>query len=152
MFHSLKNLTERIRGTKTAPIRNDARRARLRFEQLEDRTCPTSVSLVKDIVPGSGAGNPRNFTNVNGTLFFSAFDGTNGYELWKSDGTAAGTVLVKDINSGASSSYPTNLTNVNGTLFFSADDGTNGIELWRSDGTAAGTVLVTDINTSGSAD
>ena len=35
--------------------------------------------------------------NVNGTLFFAATTRRNGYELWKSDGTAAGTVLVKDI-------------------------------------------------------
>ncbi|WP_445300538.1 ELWxxDGT repeat protein [Microcoleus sp. BROC3] len=33
-------------------------------------------------------------------------DATNGNELWKSDGTAAGTVLVKDLNPGASSSGP----------------------------------------------
>ena len=44
---------------------------------------------------------PRNLTNVNGTLFFTADDGTNGRELWKSDGTAAGTVLVKDISPGS---------------------------------------------------
>ena len=62
--------------------------------------------LVKDIRPGSSSSFPSNLTEVNGTLFFEANDGTNGRELWKSDGTSAGTVLVKDINPGSSSSYP----------------------------------------------
>src|SRR5262249_45487922 len=65
-------------------------------------------------------------------------------ELWKSDGTPAGTRMVKDINPAGNSS-PQYLTNVNGTLFFAADDGVNGSELWKSDGTAAGTVMVKDI-------
>ena len=43
---------------------------------------------------------PADLTDVNGTLFFRADDGTNGSELWKSDGTLAGTVLVKDIDPG----------------------------------------------------
>ena len=38
---------------------------------------------------------------MNGTLFFTANDGSGGTELWKSDGTAAGTVLVKDICPGS---------------------------------------------------
>ncbi|MEG4914588.1 ELWxxDGT repeat protein [Microcoleus sp. B7-D4] len=106
--------------------------------------------LVKDINPGVNSGLSHkydgNFTNVNGTLYFTADDGTNGYELWKSDGTAAGTVLVKDINPGTSAflGFPY-MENVNGTLYFTADDGTNGYELWKSDGTTAGTVLVKDI-------
>ena len=86
--------------------------------------------LVKDINPGGSSSQPHNLTNVNGTLFFGANDGTNGFELWKSDGTAAGTVLVKDIFPGAFGSVPQFLTAVNGTLFFAARDGTNGRELW----------------------
>jgi ELWxxDGT repeat protein len=67
---------------------------------------------------------------VNGTLFFSAHDGIWGRELWKSDGTDAGTVRVKDIKPGSGDSTPDYLTAVDGTLFFSADDGSHGRELW----------------------
>jgi ELWxxDGT repeat protein len=88
---------------------------------------------------------PADFANVMGTLFFRANDGRSGFELWKSDGTATGTVLVKDIRPGPDSSSPLELTNANGTLLFRADDGTNGSELWKSNGTAAGTALVKDI-------
>ena len=65
--------------------------------------------------------------------------------MWKSDGTAAGTVLVKDIRPGSTGSFPRYLTAVGNTLFFQANDGVSGYELWKSDGTAAGTVLVKDI-------
>jgi ELWxxDGT repeat protein len=65
--------------------------------------------------------------------------------LWKSDGTALGTVMVKDIYSGSGSGTPDSLTAVGNTLYFRADDGTNGVELWKSDGTASGTVMVKDI-------
>ena len=88
---------------------------------------------------------PAQLTNVNGTLFFRADGPGTRFELWKSDGSLAGTVLVKDINPGNNDSNPSNLTNVDGILYFSANDGVNGGELWKSDGTAAGTVLVKDI-------
>ncbi len=109
------------------------------------------VFLVKDIFPGSDSSfsDDSFFTNVNGTLFFVANDGTTGRELWKSNGTAAGTILVKDIFPGVGGSSPSFLTNVNGTLFFMANDGTTGWELWKSNGTALGTTLVKDINPGG---
>ena len=34
---------------------------------------------------------------MNGTLFFRAYDGINGSELWSSNGSSAGTTIVKDI-------------------------------------------------------
>ena len=41
-----------------------------------------------------------NLTAVGSTLFFTALAPGIGRELWKSDGTDAGTVLVKDVVSG----------------------------------------------------
>jgi ELWxxDGT repeat protein len=101
--------------------------------------------LIKEIMPGLAGSSPDNFTDVGGTVFFTAADGVAGYELWKTDGTTAGTVRVKDIRPGAADSSPKYLTAVGNTLFFSADDGTGGIELWKSDGTDAGTVRVKDV-------
>lgn len=100
--------------------------------------------LVKDINPQSAWSSPRKLTDVNGTLFFEAFNGLGG-ELWKSDGTANGTVMVKDIFPGPSNSDINNMKNINGTLYFRANDGVHGVELWKSDGTSAGTMMVKDI-------
>jgi ELWxxDGT repeat protein len=88
------------------------------------------------------------FTDVGGTLFFLADDGsgTTGWELWTSDGTAEGTRLVKDINPGPEGSVTQWLRASDRYLYVTATDGTSGYELWRSDGTAAGTRLVEDIN------
>ncbi|MBI3386224.1 MAG: hypothetical protein HY027_00640 [Deltaproteobacteria bacterium] len=88
---------------------------------------------------------PRQFTAVNGTLFFVADDDIHGFELWKSDGTPEGTVMLRDIREGEEGSDAEGLTAVDGLLFFFADDGIHGQELWRSDGTSSGTVMVKDI-------
>jgi ELWxxDGT repeat protein len=85
-------------------------------------------------------------TNQNGLALFAANDGSNGNELWRSNGQFPGTVLVKDINPGGGNSNPANFFNHASTLFFAADDGTSGTELWKSDAFTPGTVLVADIN------
>ncbi len=82
---------------------------------------------------------------LNGLAYFTVSDGVHGIELWRSNGTAAGTGLVLDLCPGACSSVPRSLTVVGTTLYFAAEDGARGVELWKSDGTAAGTVLVKDI-------
>ena len=78
-------------------------------------------------------------------LYFSALDDTHGRELWKSNGTKAGTVLVKDIQPGEASGSPSNLAAVGKKLFFTADDGVHGQQLWKSNGRSSGTALVKDI-------
>lgn len=110
--------------------------------------------MVANIQTGQGSGGeysygPDNLTAAGDTLFFTADNGTAGQEVWKSDGTAAGTVLVKDIHPGSYSSYAGELTPVGDTVFFKARDGVHGRELWRTDGTAAGTELVEDIRPGG---
>lgn len=106
------------------------------------------ISQVKDINPGSANNStPTNLFDFNGTLLFRATDGTNGVELWKSDGTTNGTVLVKNIEATSSNSNPSNFTLFKGKTYFTASTGTSvtGSELYVTDGTEAGTLLLKDI-------
>jgi ELWxxDGT repeat protein len=103
--------------------------------------------LVKDIRPGSVGSLPGTFyepTADGDVLYFQASDGVHGSELWRSDGTEAGTFLVKDVNPGTSGPVR-EIEIVSGIVFFTVDDGATGLELWRTDGTEQGTVLVKDI-------
>ena len=76
---------------------------------------------------------------------FSGFEPASGWELWRTDGTPAGTTLLADIHPGTPSSSPQRLTRVGDRVFFFANDGTHGQELWVSDGTPLGTALVADL-------
>ncbi|MFL6201019.1 MAG: ELWxxDGT repeat protein, partial [Thermoanaerobaculia bacterium] len=88
-------------------------------------------------------GSVQFLTAVGSRLFFAAWG--DGQELWKSDGTVAGTQQVADIAPGPASSQPRDLAEHLGNLFFSANDGSGGRELWKSDGTLAGTIRIQDI-------
>lgn len=109
------------------------------------------TSLLKDLVPGPGGsalkGRYDLFSTGTYLLFSSVADATIGYELWRSDGTDAGTVLLKDINPNGAGSTPSAFQLYNSTVLFWAETAAEGRELWRTDGTTGGTQLVKDIRT-----
>jgi ELWxxDGT repeat protein len=91
------------------------------------------------------------FTNIDGTLYFSAANALNGQEPWKSDGTAAGTSMIANIaRDSAPSSDPGSIHAAGDWVYFNAWDGApdlagNGRDsFWRSDGTPEGTVKLSD--------
>jgi len=102
------------------------------------------TQLLKDINPADENGLfasssylGEGFVYYNDDLYFTGQDDGD-YELWKTDGTANGTVLVKNIASFGSS-FPNTYAEFNGELYFSCREG-----FWKTDGTENGTVLVED--------
>ena len=104
------------------------------------------LELVKDINPNSDS-NPVGFVKLGDSIFFSAYDGVNGRELWVTDGSPSGTQMLLDVKPGAGAGVHSTLQKTEGKIFFIGDDGIHGQELWVSDGTVAGTFMVKDINT-----
>jgi len=90
--------------------------------------------------------------SYNGVSLFVGNDQLHGAELWRTDGTSAGTWMVKDIFTGPTSSglslnfVTKDAVLASGEIYFIANDGIHGSELWKTDGTTSGTVLAMDIN------
>jgi ELWxxDGT repeat protein len=100
--------------------------------------------LVKDINPGEGSSAPEMFVPFNGAVYFRANDGMHGIELWRTDGTLAGTSLLADLRPGVANAVPGNLSVAGGSLYFYAFTEATGSKVFKSDGTAAGTLLLVD--------
>lgn len=104
-----------------------------------------SERLAARIAIPSGGG--MRFTDVAGTLYFlNLVDDI--VELWRTDGTEAGTGYVATPpNEAGASPTVRSMANVGGKLFFEPYHAGTGYTLWASDGTEAGTALVADIRT-----
>jgi ELWxxDGT repeat protein len=109
------------------------------------------TELVADINPVADTGsNLGRFVGTNGNVFFAADNGTDGYELWKSNGGAlgSGTAMVADI-AASDDGNPKGMADVGGTLFFEANNGTDGNELFKSNPPYTSASMVADINPTG---
>jgi ELWxxDGT repeat protein len=112
--------------------------------------------LVKDLNPGPSTEDlPRFSIGISaysgitaahgGLLYFTATDPAHGSELWRTDGTDAGTVRLTDVCPGRCASRLSNLAFLQDLVFFTADDGSSGNELWVSDGTPGSERRVLDL-------
>jgi ELWxxDGT repeat protein len=115
----------------------------------------SGTQMVLDLQPGINGMNknangttssPQLFATAS-TLYFTGNNGTTGLELWKTDGTTAGTVLVKDITSGTNGTSIGNFCARGSELFFTT--GSPNGQLWKTDGTEVGTVVVKSLGASG---
>jgi ELWxxDGT repeat protein len=96
--------------------------------------------------------NPDQFINVNGTMYIHTKAGGYDNQIWKSDGTAAGTVLLMDNIISSQQTTPVQMFNMNNNLYFFVNPNLgpyslNEATLWKSDGTSVGTILVDSLIT-----
>ena len=108
--------------------------------------------MVADLRPGPESSLLQNpdydrpwLAELGGDLLFLADDGTNGWRLWRSDGTAPGTEPLSDFGGLPPDAYfgfyqpLAELPTAGGRLLFPIWRFDTGVELWASDGSVAGT-------------
>lgn len=96
----------------------------------------TSVTKVKDFSADEEL-SPRG--SFSGGIIFSASSFTDGTsQLWRSDGTVAGTFVISNLKTQG---YAMS----DGLVYYLATD-ESGVEIWRTDGSICGTVKLTDDN------
>jgi ELWxxDGT repeat protein len=114
------------------------------------------VTLVEDINPGAGGTYIFRAGALGNAIYFNAYDGVHGEELWVSDGTPEGTYLVADIwratTTDASQAYSSNsqqfLAGPSGMYFMAAhreepdNPPIHDINLWLSNGNPGNASIV----------
>jgi len=122
------------------------------FAVLSPASAAVTPELLKDIQTRQQDSSISAYISMGDFVVFPGIDMAHGTELWKSDGTPAGTSLLVDIWPGPSASAPSYLTKAGNFCYFAAASGqfpAPGLELWKTDGTATGTVIVKDIHPAG---
>lgn len=119
-----------------------------------------SVGRVADLLPGRFSSAPRSLANAGRYVYFSADDGTRGRELWRTNGTEAGTAMMADAVAGAGGANPDWIVDCPTTgaadrVCYAGSGGKAGTgarELWASSGPGNDTALLADLNPKGGSD
>ena len=122
-----------------------------------------TAQLLADVVPGPTSSldeevfNRSFFAVLGGVLVFSADDGVNGEEIWRSDGTGPGTYRLSDLGPGPD---PMAIVMWDGwhrpsviddQLYFFEEQSPDGYRLSRTDGTTVGPAVIRSIDNQSSA-
>ncbi len=104
------------------------------------------TSRIKDFDTGNYNG-VMALTALDDKVFFSAKENNiSDYQLWRSDGSEAGTFALTNRNvPNSQDDTITQIVAFNGLIFFGAYDETMGNELWVTDGTPEGTAVFKDL-------
>ncbi len=102
-------------------------------------TTAQTLELVKNCNPSSSS-DPSKFTVLGNKLYYFADDGTNGRELWQTDGTAANTKIAFNLVPGPVSLNALYLFEGMNKLYFTNNTPAAGDRFYVSDGTLANTI------------
>jgi ELWxxDGT repeat protein len=109
--------------------------------------------LVKDVRTGTGSGmdsyygSPSELIAVGDTIYFVGDDGVSGKQIWKSNGTATGTVPVQEVfnAAGQAAPKPTGLVSFSGRAFFRMTRDGYGTEWWSTNGSSIDATPAADV-------
>jgi ELWxxDGT repeat protein len=107
------------------------------------------TKLVRDFTPGTASSELRHLTGLGNTAVFARLVPSSDTqperaELWRSNGTAAGTERLVDFGAGSYVSWQS--LRLSGSVLLVVTHPRRGTELWKTDGTPAGTGLVRNID------
>jgi ELWxxDGT repeat protein len=105
-------------------------------------------TLLRDLEAGVGGSSPSGFTPLRDLVLFAAGTQSSGAEVWRTDGTAAGTQPIDLLPGSGSGRLRTELHALDDAVLFVGSDGARA-GLFATDGTLAGTRFVHDLRVGG---
>jgi ELWxxDGT repeat protein len=114
------------------------------FGTIDSTSAGTTMRVLRTGVPRSLT-SPRRVVIRNGIAYFGFDDGVYGRELWRSDGTEAGTQMVVDTTADATSQFDA-LSLAGSKLYYIGGDAPHAHALFENDGTGAPPRLLYDFS------